>query len=125
MSHSRQESGDSSSATTIRMRSFSHNRPVSILKSTRRMPTPRNRPEQELMAGYGGRHDVVDLVRGCPAEGGDVLLRYHRIAELVVFIVEFDDRARQLRAFLEPQPLRQRARRDVAHHHLERNDLHL
>src|SRR5262249_42320001 len=79
---------------------------------------------QEIIDADGERHDVVDLLRGGPAEGGNVLLRYHRIAELVVLVVEFDDRARQLRAFLESEPLRQRARRDVAHHHLERNDLH-
>src|ERR1700674_4880501 len=49
MSHSRHESGEISSATTIRIISFSHSRPVSILKSTSRMPTPRNRPERKSL----------------------------------------------------------------------------
>src|SRR5579872_82462 len=40
MSHRRQESGEISSATTIRIISPSHSRPHSILKSTRRMPSP-------------------------------------------------------------------------------------
>jgi hypothetical protein len=54
-----------------------------------------------------------------------VLLGNHRVAELIVLVVEFDDRARQLRALLDSEPLRQRARRDVTHDHFERNDLHL
>src|SRR3974390_3190722 len=49
MSHSRQESGEISSATTMRMVSFSHKRPASILKSTRRIPTPRKRPERKSL----------------------------------------------------------------------------
>ena len=71
------------------------------------------------------RHDVVDLLGRRPAEGGDVLLRHHRIAERVVLVIELDDRARQLRAFLDAEPLRQRAGGDVAHHDFERNDLDL
>jgi hypothetical protein len=54
-----------------------------------------------------------------------VLLRHHGIAELVVLVIELDDRARQLRALLDAQALRQRARGDIAHDHLERNDLDL
>jgi len=54
-----------------------------------------------------------------------VLLGHHRVVQLVVLVVEFDDRARQRLAFGQAQPLRQRARRDVAADHLERNDLHL
>jgi hypothetical protein len=36
-----------------------------------------------------------------PVEDGDVLFRHHRIVERVVLVIEFHDRARQLRAFLE------------------------
>src|SRR5882757_9214586 len=80
---------------------------------------------EEIVDADGERHDVVDLLRRRPAEGGDVLLRHHRIAELVVLVVELDDRARQLRAFLDAQARRQRTRRDIAHHDFERNDLDL
>ena len=52
-----------------------------------------------------------------------MLFRHHRVVERVGLVVELDDRARQHRAFLDPQPLRQRAGGDVADHHLERNDL--
>ena len=89
------------------------------------MPTPRNSAGEEVVDADGERHDVVDLLRRRPAERGDVLLRHHRIVELVVLVVELDDRARQLRALLDAEPLRQRARRDVAHDNLERDDLHL
>jgi hypothetical protein len=57
--------------------------------------------------------------------GGDVLLGHHRVAELIVLVVELDDRARQLRALLDAEALRQRAGGDVAHDHFQRNDLHL
>jgi hypothetical protein len=43
--------------------------------------------------------------------------------ERVVLVVELDDRARQLRAFLDAEARRQRAGGDVAHHDLERDDL--
>ena len=87
------------------------------------MPTPRNSAGQEVVDADGQRHDVVDLLRARPAERRDVLLRHHRVVERVVLVVELDDRARQLRAFLDAEPRRQRARRDVAHDDLERNDL--
>ena len=80
---------------------------------------------QEIIDPDRERHDVVDLRRRRPAERGDMLLRYHRIAERIVLVVELDDRARQLRAFLDAEPLRQRTGRDVAHHDFERNDLDL
>ena len=82
-------------------------------------------PGQEIVDANGERHDVVDLLRGGPAEGGDVLLRDHRIAELIVLVVELDDRARQLGAFLDAEALRQRAGGNVAHDNLEWDDLHL
>src|SRR5262245_44602349 len=83
------------------------------------------KPRQKIVDANGKRHDVIDLLRRGPAKGGDVLFRYHRIVELVVLVVELDDRARKLRAFLDAEPLRQRACGDITHHDFERNDLHL
>ena len=82
-------------------------------------------PAQEVVDADRQRHDVVDLLRRGPAERGDVLLRHHRVVELVVLVVEFDDRARQLRALLDAQPGRQRARGDVSDDDRKRNDLNL
>lgn len=55
--------------------------------------------------------------------GCDVLFGDHRIVELVVLVVELDDRARQHGAFLDAEALGERAGRDVAHDNLERHDL--
>ena len=52
-----------------------------------------------------------------------MLLGDHRVLERIVLVVELDDRARQLRAFLDAEALGQRAGGDVAHHHFERDDL--
>src|SRR6185503_19439484 len=81
--------------------------------------------DQEIVDPERQRHDLVDLGRVCPAEGGDVLLAHHRIAQRVVLEVELDDRARQRLALFQAQALRQRAGGHVAYHDLERNDLHL
>src|SRR5580704_19231944 len=78
---------------------------------------------QEVVDADSERHDVVDLLRRRPAERGDVLFRHDRVVELIVLVIEFDDRARQLRAFLDAEPLRQRTRGDVAHADFQRNDL--
>ena len=80
---------------------------------------------EEVVDADRQRHDVVDLLRRRPAERGDVLLGHHGIVELVVLVIELDDRARQLRAFLDAEALRQRSRRHVPHHHLQRHDLDL
>ena len=64
-------------------------------------------------------------MRRRPAESGDVLLRDHRIAELVALVIVLDDRARQRRALGDAEALRQRAGDDVADHDLERDDLDL
>src|SRR5882757_1664587 len=80
---------------------------------------------EEVVDADGERHHVVDLLGRRPADRGDVLLGDHRIAELVVLVIELDDRARQLRAFLDAEALRQGAGRDIAHNHLDRNDLDL
>ena len=52
-----------------------------------------------------------------------MLLGDHRVVERVVLVIELDDRARQLRAFLDAQALGEGARRDVAHDDLQRHDL--
>src|SRR6476619_2425476 len=80
---------------------------------------------EEIIDPYGERHDVVDLLRRRPPERSDVLLRHHRIAELIVLVIELDDRARKLRALLDAEALRQRTGGHIAHDHFERNDLHL
>ena len=102
----------------------SHSRPNSSLKSIRRMPTPRKSPDRKSLTRIASG-DVVHLLRRRPAEAGDMLLGDHRVAERVVLVIIFDDRARQLRAFLDPEALGERAGGDVAHHHLERDDLDL
>src|SRR4029079_13017071 len=83
------------------------------------------KPSQKIVDADGERHDVVDLLRRSPAEGGDVLFRYHRIVELIVLVIELDDRARQLGALLDAEALRQGTGRDISHHDLERDDLNL
>ena len=82
-------------------------------------------PGEEVVDADGERHDVVDFLRRRPAERGDVLFRHHGVVELVVLVIELDDRARQLGALLDAEALRQRAGRDVPHHHLQRHDLDL
>ena len=54
-----------------------------------------------------------------------MLVGDHRVAERVVLVIIFDDRAGQLRAFLDPEPLGERACGDVADHDLDRDDLDL
>ena len=52
-----------------------------------------------------------------------MLLGDQRVAERVVLVVELDDRARQLLALGDAEPLRERAGGVVAHHDLERDHL--
>src|SRR6476661_8886776 len=54
-----------------------------------------------------------------------MLVGDHRITERVVLVVIFDDRARQLRAFLDPETLGQRTGSDIPDHDLDRNNLDL
>src|ERR1700743_2163595 len=93
--------------------------------SDRGNPDAEKQAGEEIVDADGERHDVVDLLRRRPAERGDMLFRHHGVVELVVLVVELDDRARQLRALFDAKPLRQRTRRDVPHHHLQRHDLDL
>src|SRR5690606_37684725 len=78
---------------------------------------------EEVVDADRERHDVVDFLRRGPAEGRDVLFGHHRVSERIVLVMEFDDRARELRAFLDAEARRQRTRRDIAHHAFERDDL--
>ncbi len=80
-------------------------------------------PGHEVVDAERQRHHVVDFLRRRPAESRDVFFRHHRIAEIVALVIELDDRARQRRAFLDAEALRQRACRDIAHHDLARDDL--
>ena len=52
---------------------------------------------------------------GGPAEGGNVLFRDQRIAEFVILVIIFNDRAGQLCAFLDIEALADRAGRDIAY----------
>ena len=107
------------------MFSPSHRRPAFDLEIDEADADAEEEAGQEIVDADGQRHDVVDLLRRGPAEGGDVLFRHHRVVQRVVLVIKLDDRARQLGAFLEAEAGRQRARRDIAHHDLERNDLDL
>ncbi len=84
---------------------------------------PKKQPGEEVVDADRQRHDIVDFLRRRPAERRDVLLGDHRVVELVVLVVEFDDGPRQLGTFLDAEALRQRSRRHVPHHHLQRHDL--
>jgi hypothetical protein len=87
----------------MRIMSPSQRRPHSILKSTRTDADAEEQAGEEVVDADGERHDVVDLLGRGPAEGGDVLFRDHRVVQRIVLVVELDDRARQLGAFLEPR----------------------
>src|SRR3546814_4304619 len=58
-------------------------------------------------------------------EAGDMLFSDQRIAERVVLVIIFNERAGELLPLLDPEPLGERAGRDVAHDHLDRHDFHL
>src|SRR5690606_9888550 len=86
---------------------------------------PHEQAGEEVVDADGEAHDVVELGRIGPAESGDVLLGDHGIAQRIVLVVELDDGAGQLRALFETEALAQRAGGEIAHHHLERDDLDL
>ena len=109
----------------MRMLSPSHSRPHLDLEIDEPDADAEEQAGQEVVDANRERHDVVDFLRRRPAERGDVLFRDHRVVQRVVLVVKLDDRARQLRAFLDAEARRERARGDVAHHDLERNDLDL
>ena len=79
---------------------------------------------KEIIDANGQSHDVVDFLRRRPAESGDMLFGDERIVQRIVLVIKFDDRARQLSAFLDAEARRQGARGDVANNDFERNDLH-
>ena len=107
------------------MVSPSHRRPGFDLEIDQSDADAKKEPGQEVVDPDRQRHDVVDLLRRGPAEGGDVLFRNHRVVQLIVLVIKLDDRPRQLSAFLEAKASGQRPGRDIAHHDLERNDLDL
>src|SRR4249919_1045797 len=109
-SHSRQQSGEISSASTMRIVSFSHSLPNSHLKSTSLMPTPRNRPDRKSLMRSAS--DITSSISW-------------GVAQPIVLVIELDDRPRQGGALVDAEPGRQRPCGDVAHHHLERDDLDL
>ena len=76
---------------------------------------------------HADRHvgDIMHLVLAGPAEGGDMLIAHQGIAERIILVIIFDDGARQLGAFLDAEALGDAAGSHVAHHHLDRDDLHL
>src|SRR5262249_41332568 len=80
---------------------------------------------QEVVDPERERHDVVDLLRRGPTEGGDVLLGHHWVSELVVLVIELEDRAGQGGALVEAEARGERACGHVAHHDLKRDDLDL
>jgi len=87
------------------------------------MPIPRNRPGEEVRLTRIASAMMSSISCGvAQPNAGNVLLGDHRIVELVVLVVEFDDRARQLGAFLDTEALRQRSGRHIPHHHLQRHD---
>src|SRR6478609_11406676 len=85
----------------------------------------KEKPGKKIVDADSKRHDVVDFLRRRPAECRDVLFRNHRIIELVVLVVELNDRPRQLRAFLNAEALRQGTCGDISYDDLEWNYLHL
>ena len=58
---------------------------------------------------HADRHvgDVVHLLLIGPTEAGDMLLGDHRIAKRIVLVIIFDQRARELRTFLNAEALRE------------------
>src|SRR5258706_15849223 len=64
---------------------------------------------EEVVDAQAQGQDVVEILGVGPAEGGDVLLRHHRVVELAVLVVVLDDRARQRRAFGDAEALADRA----------------
>jgi hypothetical protein len=89
------------------------------------MPMRREQAAHEIV--HADRHvgNVVHLFLARPAEAGDMLLGDQRIAQRVVLVIIFDQRAGQLGAFLDAEALRERAGGDIAHHDLDRHDLDL
>ena len=82
-------------------------------------------PGQEVVDAQRQVHDVVDVLWVGPAEGGDMFLGDHRVVELVRFVIKLDDRTGQQGAFGQIEPLGDGAGGDIAHDHLDGDDLNL
>ena len=67
MSHRRHESGEISSATTMRIMSPSHSRPHLHLEVDEADADAEEKAGQEVVDADGERHDVVDLLRASPS----------------------------------------------------------
>mmetsp|Transcript_18160 Transcript_18160/g.28355 ORF Transcript_18160/g.28355 Transcript_18160/m.28355 type:complete len:304 (-) Transcript_18160:63-974(-) len=67
--------------------------------------------------------NIVHILLACPTKRSDMLFRYQRITQTVIFVAVLDNRTRQLRAFFNAQTLAHGACSKVAHDHFQRNDL--
>ncbi len=65
----------------MRIMSFSHRRPTLDLEVDEADADAEEEAEEEVVDAERERHDLVDLLRGGPAEGGDVLFGHHRVVE--------------------------------------------
>src|SRR5205823_3996213 len=66
---------------------------------------------QEVVDPQRDLHDLVEILRAGPGEGGDVHFGDHRVVQFVLLQIVFDDRARQHLPLGNTEPLRQRTRR--------------
>ena len=82
-------------------------------------------PAHEVVDADRHRGDVLHLLVVGPAEAGDVLFGDHRVVQRIILVVVLDQGVRQLLAFLDAEALADRAGRDVAHDHFQRDDLAL
>src|SRR5690606_8450393 len=69
---------------------------------------------QVVVDADGHGQDVVQLLGRGPVEGGDVLFRHHRVVQLILLVIEFDDRTGQGGALFLAQTGGQGAGDDVA-----------
>src|SRR5208282_4975290 len=69
------------------------------------------------------RIDLLELFGGGPAKHYRMLAEDQRIVERVRFVVVLDYRMRQRFAFFAAEPLGHRARDDIPHHGLDRDDI--
>ena len=75
----------------------------------------------EVVYAQRQRQQLVDLLRGGPAERRDVFFRDQWVGKSLVLEVKLDDGARQLQSLGKAQALGKLAGGRVAHHHLKRD----
>ena len=78
---------------------------------------------QEVIHPQCQGHDIIQILLVGPAKGDDMLFAHQGRAQTVVLVVILHNRARQRRAFGNPQPGRDIACGKVPHHHLDGDDL--